>query len=58
MENKKLEDMTAIEIKALVYDQMALIEQSQQNIKLLNDELRKRPVTNGVAPQIETNPEA
>lgn len=58
MENKKLEEMTAIEIKALVYDQMAAIEQSQTNVKLLNEELRRRPAANGVAPHVEVSTEA
>lgn len=58
MDKKKLEDLSIMEIKALVYDQLASIEQSQQNIKLLNEELRRRPALNGATPHIEAPIEA
>ncbi len=34
--------MSVTELKALVYDQLALIEQSQRNIQIINAELQKR----------------
>lgn len=34
--------MTDTELKALAYDQLALIERSQANIRLINQELSER----------------
>lgn len=43
MENeKKLEDMTVMEIKALLYDQIILLEQTKHNIQILQNELEKK----------------
>lgn len=39
---KKLEEMTVIEIKALLYDQIVLMEQYKNNINILQQELTKR----------------
>ena len=39
---KKLEDMTVIEIKALLYDQIVVLEQTKTNINILQQELVKR----------------
>lgn len=39
---KKLEGYSEVELKAEVYDNLATIEQSQTNIKALNNELAKR----------------
>lgn len=39
---KKIEDYSTIELKALVYDSLAIIEQNQANIKFINEELKKR----------------
>lgn len=41
-EQKKVEDYSTIELKALVYDALATIEQNQTNIKIINEELKKR----------------
>lgn len=37
-----LENATEIELKAMAYDQLALIEQAQANLRAINEELRKR----------------
>lgn len=39
---KELKDYSELELKALVYDEMALIEISQNNIKIANQELQRR----------------
>jgi hypothetical protein len=41
-EEMKLEEMTATEIKALLYDQIMILEQTKQNIQILQTELQKR----------------
>lgn len=41
MENQ-LSRLSITELKAFVYDELAKIEQSQANIRLLNQELRNR----------------
>jgi hypothetical protein len=38
----KIEDMTVVELKALCFDQIVLLEQTQQNIRLIQQELQKR----------------
>jgi hypothetical protein len=37
-----IEQMTVEQLKALAYDSLVLIEQSQNNLKLINQELAKR----------------
>lgn len=39
---KKIEDYSTTELKALVYDSLAIIEQNQANIKFINEELKNR----------------
>lgn len=39
---RKIEDYSTTELKALVYDSLAIIEQNQANIKFINEELKKR----------------
>ena len=39
---RKIEDYSTTELKALVYDSLATIEQNQANIKFINEELKKR----------------
>jgi hypothetical protein len=39
---KKIEDYSTTELKALVYDSLATIEAQQANIKFINEELKKR----------------
>lgn len=41
-EQKKIEDYSVIELKALAYDSLAIIEAQQANIKFINEELKKR----------------
>lgn len=41
MENQ-LSRLSVVEIKALVYDELAKAEQAQANIRILNQELRNR----------------
>lgn len=43
--------MTVEELKALAYDQLALMEQTQKNIQVLNQEIKLRnetPITSAV----------
>lgn len=47
-----LTKLTVIELKALVYDEIAKGEQAQANIRILNDELKRR--TN--EPKVEPKP--
>jgi hypothetical protein len=39
---KKLSDLTVIELKSLAYDELARIEQSQSNLRVLNQEINNR----------------
>jgi len=39
---RKIEDYSTTELKALVYDSLATIEAQQANIKFINEELKKR----------------
>ena len=39
---RNIEDYSTTELKALVYDSLAIIEQNQANIKFINEELKKR----------------
>jgi hypothetical protein len=39
---KTLEQMTVDELKALAYDQLVLLQQTQNNINLLQAEINKR----------------
>jgi len=39
---KKIEDYSTTELKALVYDSIATIEAQQANVKFINEELKKR----------------
>ena len=40
--DKTLAEMTLIELKAMAYDQFALLEQCQQNLQIINAEIAKR----------------
>lgn len=39
---RKIEDYSTTELKALAYDSLATIEAQQANIKFINEELKKR----------------
>jgi len=39
---KKLSDLTVVELKSLAYDELAKLESAQQNLKILNQEINKR----------------
>ena len=39
---KTIKDFTIIELKAMAYDQLIIIEQAQVNIKLINTEIAER----------------
>jgi hypothetical protein len=39
---KTIQDYSITELKALVYDSIAIIEENQNNIKFINEELSKR----------------
>ena len=39
---KKLSDLTVVELKSLAYDELAKLENAQQNLKILNQEINKR----------------
>jgi hypothetical protein len=39
---RKIEDYSTTELKALIYDSLATIEAQQANIKFINEELKKR----------------
>lgn len=39
---KKLSDLTVVELKSLAYDELARIEQSQSNLRILNQEIGNR----------------
>ena len=38
---KKLSDLTVVELKSLAYDELAKLENAQQNLKILNQEINK-----------------
>lgn len=46
MTPEQLEAMTLNDLKALVYDQLTQIEQSQANIKILNQYIAKKSNSN------------
>ena len=39
---KKLSDLTVVELKSLAYDELAKLETAQQNLRILNQEIGKR----------------
>jgi hypothetical protein len=39
---KKLSDLTVVELKSLAYDELAKLETAQQNLRILNQEINKR----------------
>ena len=39
---KKLSDLTVLELKSLAYDELAKLETAQQNLRILNQEINKR----------------
>jgi hypothetical protein len=39
---RQITDLTVTELKAVAYDQMAQIELAQNNLRAINEELRKR----------------
>lgn len=39
---KKLSDLTVVELKSLAYDELAKLEVAQQNLRVLNQEIAKR----------------
>lgn len=39
---KKLTEYSIVELKALVYDQIAIVEKAQSLIKIVNEEIMKR----------------
>jgi hypothetical protein len=39
---KKLSDLTVIELKSLAYDELARVDQSQANLRILNQEINNR----------------
>lgn len=39
---RQLQDLTVVELKAIAYDQMAQIELSQNNLRVVNQELSRR----------------
>jgi hypothetical protein len=46
MEQKKIEEMNVVELKALAYDQLALLEQTQKNIQVINQMISKKTQEN------------
>jgi len=40
--DKKIEELTEVEIKALIYDQILILERTKNNINVLQNELNKR----------------
>ena len=39
---KKLSDLTVIELKSLAYDELARLESAQSNLRILNQEIANR----------------
>ena len=39
---KKLSDLTVVELKSLAYDELTKLETAQQNLRVLNQEINKR----------------
>lgn len=42
---KRLQDLTDVELKALAYDQLAQLQQCQNNLNVINGELSRRTQT-------------
>jgi phosphoribosyl-ATP pyrophosphohydrolase len=38
----KIEEMSEVELKSMCYDQLVILEQTQMNIKIIQQELQKR----------------
>ena len=58
---KKLSDLTVVELKSLAYDELARLEAAQSNLRVLNQEIgnRVQQTQQGSltsAPDIQTNP--
>lgn len=45
-EQKSIADLSMLELKAYAYDQLAQIQQCQNNLKILNDEIARRVSVN------------
>jgi len=52
MEQKNITEYSIIELKSIAYDQIVLIEQSQTNLKTINQELQRRNQQNNIQPSI------
>lgn len=48
-----LKTLSVTELKALAYDQLALLEVTQQNIQLINKELKDRANASSQAPIVD-----
>lgn len=52
-QQNSIANLSLIELKALAFDQIALIEQSQANMKILQNEMRLRVEQNKTQPTLE-----
>ena len=57
---KKISDLTVVELKSLAYDELAKIELCQNNLRVLNQEISNRlqPQSNQVSGNFDTPPTA
>ena len=58
---KKLSDLTVVELKSLAYDELARLEAAQSNLRVLNQEIgnRVQQAQQGSltsAPEVQANP--
>lgn len=54
--DKQLSEMSTVELKALAYDQIGILERSQQNLKFINAEIEKRGQTEQKANSVTATP--
>ena len=52
---KTLKEFTEVELKALAFDTLVLIEQNQKNLQIINNELQSRAKPTGTDVQVEAS---
>jgi hypothetical protein len=52
-----IKEISISELKALAYDQLTLIEQAQNNLKIINQEILERQKSQQVVPEEQTTTE-
>ena len=51
---RKLEDLTIVEIKSIAYDTIIQLQMTQQNLQIINEELARRNTANQQSTPVQT----